>query len=353
MEFLNLNIAKKLPNELQRIREFSIDESIEYICSQLFFENKIACKNFQDREYVQQSINYLKNKKLLKARADFLLDGAFQTITKALGNKDIIVFAWAGGRDTSALLATSLAFYPNKKYRLFTVLNGMSNEFENPRMQLRKLLNKFERPNNKIDIEHYYIDKISEIEKHTVQSAFIDKSKLGCPAFCSSCKMIIEKTIARASKQIGANNIMLGYAKYQGVQNWLEQTPEQIDFMRAILEHSGIKQYSPLYDLLEYPFDSELLLSSLGIPRVEHKLEMKCKGGGFNPKNIDKNKLIEFLISKHGDTEYVIEEPVSFISEIEIEKAEYYASLVSKVVELRENEEFRHGIFEELKYEGK
>lgn len=347
----NINCVEKLPAHIKRIRESTIAEAIEFITSKDFFEEKIDGKNWKNPEYLKKMVALAKNPEALRQRADALLSRANQSLGALYQGKSSIIIPWSGGRDSSTILANSLAFFPNKKFRLLTVLNGMTREIENPQIQYKRLLQKFNTPEHPIDITHSYVDCVDDMAEFVIKTAKDDRERLGCPALCSSCKMVMEKALGNVAHQYGANDLVLGYTKYQGIQDWVEQTPEQIKFITEELEKHGIKTNSPLYDVLEYPFDPILSLSSLGVPVKEHKIEMKCRAGGMNPKDLDKKRLVDFLTHKNLQTEHVFTNMQSVISDLPLKK-DKYEFLIPKVEDLRQDQSYRDGIFEEKKYHG-
>lgn len=338
-----------IPLHIKNSREGLINEAINFITSKDFYENKINGKNWKDPEYVREMIALSKNPQALRKRVDLLLSKTQKKLGNIYKGKTTIVIPWSGGRDSSTLLCNSLVFYPNKNYVLLTALNGMTKEFENPIIQYKRLLARLNNP--QINIQHKYIDCVDDIKEHAVNSALYDKTVLGSPALCSSCKIIMEKALGNVAKQYGSSDIILGYTKYQGLQDWVEQTPEQIKFLSEKLAAEGFHSFSPLYDILEYPFDPILSLSSLGIPLKEHKIEMKCSAGGLNPKNLNKEKLLTFLEYKNLQTNHIFSNIQKTMQGTLTDK-ERFQSLIPDVKTLRTNKLYRKGIFEEKKYNG-
>lgn len=346
-----MNAVEKLPAHIKEVREATIKEAIDFITSKAFYEDKIEGKNWKNAEYVQKMIALSKDPQALRQRADLLLTRAEQALGKAYEGKRTIVIPWSGGRDSSTLLSESLAFFPDKKYKLLTVLNGMTKEIENPIIQYKRLLARLDRPEKPIDVQHYYIDCVDDMKKHVVETALDDRKRLGSPALCSSCKMVMEKALGNVAQKYDSKDIMLGYTKYQGVQDWVEQTPEQIRFITEELAQKSVHTHSPLYDVLEYPFDPILSLSSLGIPMREHKIEMKCRAGGLNPQDLNKTYLMTFLAHKNWQTNHVFGTMQKVTQGVPTD-TERFQSLIPDIEALRANKPYRDGIFEEKKYHG-
>lgn len=221
----------------------------------------------------------------------------------------------------------------------------MTTNLENPSLQYKKLLEMFKKPEESINSEHFYINQVDTINKNVVQTAQSDKEMLGCPAICSGCKMVMEKALSFASKKLGADNLMMGYAKYQGLQNWVEQVPKQMDFLQKELKKQGTQIKSPFYEVLEYPFDINLLLSSLGVSFKNHKSEMKCAVGGLNPKTLDKEKLLNFLTTKNNSV--TTPQEIELIKELPESKISSYQELIPDIKTLKCDSNFTKGIFNE------
>ena len=143
--------------------------------------------------------------------------------------------------------------------------------------------------------------------------------------------MVMEKSLGNVAKSYGSQDLVLGYSKYQGMQDWIEQTPEQIAFVTEELGKYGIRTSSPLYNVLEYPFDPILSLSSVGVPIKEQKIEMKCKAGGLNPKDLDLEKLLEFLIHKNEQTNHIFAKNVDVVAMKEIDNPKYNSKSVENL----------------------
>lgn len=346
-----LPFVEQLPKEIQKSRKGLIEDAIRFISSPEFYEDKIACKNWKNPYFVEEMTALINNPEALKWRADMLTLKTRSALQGNFADKNTIVIPWSGGRDSSSILANSFAFFPDKKFKLLTVINGMSENILNPAIQYKRILAKYDNPDKPINVEHYYIDTVDDIKKYVIDTALQDKEILGCPALCSSCKMVMEKSLGNVAKSYGSTDLVLGYSKYQGMQDWIEQTPEQIAFVTDELGKNGIRTSSPLYNVLEYPFDPILLLCSVGIPMNQQKIEMQCKAGGLNPKNLDKEKLLEFLIHKNEQTNDIFAKSIDILRLSEINEPKLI-SLLDEVKELRQNKDYRTGVFEEKKYNG-
>lgn len=346
-----LPFIEQLPKEIQEIRKELIEDAIKYIRSSEFYEEKIACKNWKNSYFVEEMTALINNPQALKWRADMLTLKTRSALQGNFAGKNTIAIPWSGGRDSSSILANSFAFFPDKKFKLLTVINGMSENILNPAIQYKRLLEKFNKAEKPINVEHYYIDCVDDMKNLVVHTAREDKDILGCPALCSSCKMVMEKSLGNVAKSHGSHDLVLGYSKYQGMQDWIEQTPEQIAFVTEELGKYGIRTSSPLYNVLEYPFDPILSLSSVGVPIKEQKIEMKCKAGGLNPKDLDLERLLEFLIHKNEQTNHIFSKNVDVITMNEIDNPKYI-SLLDEVKALRKDADYRSGVFEEKKYNG-
>jgi|GEM_PF-5859230 len=336
--------AQYLPFDVRKSRFDSIYEAVTYITGDEF-KNKINAKNWKDEKYKEQMFDLMDDESFLFRRAGTLLTRAKSRLEDAYKNQQKIIIPFSGGRDSSALLALTLAFFPEKEVTLVTALNGFAEGIENPVIQKKYLENLFHRP----EVPHVFLDATEDIEEFALNSAQKDKECLGSCAICSVCKIVMEKHLANYAKLNGCDRILMGYSNYQGMQDWVEQTPQQIKFMQAELLKHGVRTLSPLYDVLEYPFDSILLLASLGIPLKHHKNEMKCQAGGLNPENLDLGRLEEFLVAKNKETQRCLERPPKALDYGETEKTPV---LIDRVTMLREDRKFVDGVFREKKFEG-
>lgn len=307
-------VQNMLPQNIQNTRKNIIDEITDYINSKDFNVN-VFKKNWVDKEETIWSMEYLKNRDFLKERADILLTKTYLNLKEIYKNADTIIIPFSGGRDSSCLLSASLAFFPEKRYKLVTVLNGMSESQKNVIQQANYIKEIFSQKGKKLNIEHIFIDASENTKKYVVDTAKQDAQKIDAPAICSSCKIVMEKEIWNYI--INQNTsfmqklfkkkqpVLMGYTINQQNQNWLEQTKTQIGTMQQEAKKFGIQTVSPLFNIIEEPYDSGLLLGSLGIPLKHHKSEMKCLAGGLNPKTTDLNKLILFTEQKNKQTQNI------------------------------------------------
>ena len=107
----------------------------------------------------------INNPEALKWRADMLTLKTRSALQGNFADKNTIVIPWSGGRDSSSILANSFAFFPDKKFKLLTVINGMSENILNPAIQYKRILAKYDNPDKPINVEHYYIDTVDDIKK--------------------------------------------------------------------------------------------------------------------------------------------------------------------------------------------
>lgn len=346
-----LSPAEKLPKNLQMLRKQYIEDAVEYVASQDFYKSKIQHKNIKNKRYIGKMNAILQDPEALRERAEVLLNKSYRNLKQLYKGKSEVMLPWSGGRDSSALFACSMVFFPNINYKLVTVLNGLAKEIHNPMIQYKRLMELFNSKSNPINISHVYLDSVSEIKRHVIDTAIQDKNILGSSALCSGCKMVMEKGLTNYAKESGIEDIVMAYTKYQGIQDWIEQTPVQINFMQEQLQKKGVKSHSPLYEVLEYPFDSPLLLSSLGVPLSKHKIEMKCSAGGLNPQNLDSKKLIAFLTLKNSEIDNTLRNAPTVVSESKAINGKYQ-TLIPYVQRLRNNENFIEGVFKEEKFSG-
>lgn len=106
----------------------------------------------------------------------------------------------------------------------------------------------------------------------------------------------------------------------------------------------GIQTVSPLFNIIEEPYDSSILLGSLGIPLNHHKSEMKCLAGGLNPKTINLNKLILFTEEKINRPKYPKDKNKYFITIRQICLCKN--DLRTVVQELKKDKEYTDGAFQ-------
>lgn len=102
-------LKKRLPSHLLEKRTDTINQCIDYIKSKDFHLN-VSKKNWIDEDETEWSMEYLKQDNFLKERADIILTKAFLRLEKLYKNHDEIIIPFSGGRDSTSLLATSLAF---------------------------------------------------------------------------------------------------------------------------------------------------------------------------------------------------------------------------------------------------
>ncbi|MBP3923978.1 hypothetical protein J6E39_01895 [bacterium] len=306
-------IRNKLPKMQQNSREQAINSVSDSILSEKFFKETME-RNWQ-MPYGEANASFAMDmldwggKEFVAERANFLLNKTYLVLAELYKGKNEIIIPFSGGRDSSAILAASLAFFPKKSYTLVCIQNGMSKNAENVQKQVGYLKNIFTNKGNKPDVKVVFIDASKDIKKHVIDSAYKDKKELGSPALCSGCKFVMEKNIwnyvlSSQSKNKSKNKsiILMGYNKSQANQSWLEQSPLQVSLTEKTAKNLGIKLESPLYNVIETPYDSRILLASLGIPLKHHKNEMKCCAGGMNPRIVDLKRQIQFSLKKNEET---------------------------------------------------
>lgn len=304
-------IRNMLPKMQRNNREQTINAVSDTILTEKFFTETMR-RNWKmphGEANVSLALDMLDwgGKEFVKERADILLNKTYLSLAELYKGKDEIIIPFSGGRDSTAILAASLAFFPKKKYTLISVLNGMSKKAENVQKQVEYLKNIFTNKLNKPNVELVFIDASKDIKKHVIDSAFKDKEELGSPALCSACKFVMEKsiwnyTLSSQGRQKNKSIILMGYNKSQGDQSWLEQSPLQILLTEKTAKDFGIELESPLYNVIETPYDSRILLGSLGIPLKHQKNELKCCAGGMNPRTVDLKKQAKFALRKNEET---------------------------------------------------
>ena len=255
-------------------------------------------------------------------------------------------------------MATSLAFSPNKKYKLITVLNGATRNIEAPKLQADFIVNFFKTKGQPLNVEHVYLDASEDMKKYVIDTAKKDRNTLGAPAVCSGCKIIMEKnmwsyvsqneTIFSRILKKRRNPILMGYNANQSSQNWIEQTKLQMDIMSQEAKKRNVNLRAPFFNVLEEPFDSTLLLSSLGIPLKNHKMEMKCALGGLNPIKLGPEKQMRYTILKNNETAGIYNKKVNVSSSLISAKLD----LTAAAQDLRAQQEFIKGAFKEEKFKG-
>lgn len=310
----------RLPEFLKKDRTNILKESIEYIKSKDFRINA-AQKNWIDQDEITWSMEYSKHENFLHERANILLTKTFLKLDEIYKNTDEVIIPFSGGRDSTSLLVSSLAFFPEKKYKLVVVLNGMTEKQENVLNQINYIKSLFKgSTKNNLKVETIFVDASENMKKYVIDTAKDDARIIGAPAICSGCKIVMEKEIWNyllnkkdtPIKKV-LNNIfpmffkkrppvLMGYTSNQRNQNWMEQTQIQIDTMQKEGNKLGINNISPLIDIIEEPYDSTLLLSSLGIPLKHHKLEMKCTAAGLNPRTLNSKAQAFFTDLKNTQT---------------------------------------------------
>ena len=325
-------------------------KTVGYITSKQYYDKAVLNRNWNSEKYLDKINTKIKNKEYLSQRINKLLLKAKESLGSFYDDDKKIIIPWSGGKDSSSLLALSLIFFPEKEYYLLTVINGLCENIHNPKIRLKKVLelisDKVENPK----VKHIYIDNVKDIEDLAINTAFDDKRMMGCPAICSACKIIMEFSMASATKKLDAQKITMGYVNYQGMQDWPEQNPIQIKLLKEELKKVDIYTESPLYNVFKYPFDPVLLLAYLGFDFKNLKLEMKCSGGGLNPLNLNDNLFESFLkykvvkVKNHREDmigeilapEYIVEEGF---------KLEKFKKLIPQMKKLKKNKDFTKGAF--------
>lgn len=349
-------VKKLLPNKQNSIQNNTMQEIFNYINSKNFKIN-VARKNWVDKDENIWSMEYLKNSDFLAERADILLTKIYLNLQKIYKCSNEIVIPFSGGRDSTSLLAASLAFFPKKKYTLITVLNGMSENQENVMEQVKYIKQQFGK-NRNTNIKHILIDASKNIQQHVITSAKPEAKKLGAPTICSSCKIVMEKEIwnyilnrkKSLFQKLFKNYppILMGYTKNQQNQNWIEQTQLQINIMEREGKKFGIYSFSPLMNVIEEPYDSSLLLGALGIPLKHHKSEMKCFAGGLNPSVLDISKQHSFTLLKNLQTQKIPLNSNSIIYHNPNFNIQTEVSNKNAIFELKKNSQYLKNVFQVL-----
>lgn len=353
LDAYSAKVKKLLPNKKEAFQCSIMQEIYDYINSESFKIN-VARKNWVNIDENIWSMEYLKNSDFLAERADILLTKTYLNLQKIYKHSDEIVIPFSGGRDSTSLLAASLAFFSKKKYTLITVLNGMSENQKNVLEQVKYIKQLFVK-NKKINIEHIFIDSSKNFQKHVISPAQQDAEMLGAPTVCSSCKIVMEKEIwnyilnrkRSVFQKLFKYNppILMGYTKNQQNQNWMEQTKLQIDILEKEGRNFGISSFSPLMNIIEEPYDSTLLLGAMGIPLKHHKSEMKCLAGGLNPSVLNISKQQSFTLLKNLQTQKI---PLNSKSIIYYNPNTNISTLTNNkkaILELKDNPQYIKGAF--------
>jgi len=309
-------VCNKLPKFLRNQRDLALDNLSRKLLTHEYFQETLD-RNWSLLEgdsiaHVALEMLDFGEDVFVHERAEILLTKTYFTLVELFKGKKEIIIPFSGGRDSSALLTASLAFFPDKKYTLITCINGMTEGQENVLKQVEYIKRLFTNQHYKPDIDLIFLDVSKDIKKYVIDSAHKDNNDLGAPALCSGCKMIMEKSIwnyllnNRSKYKQNKKLLLMGYNQNQANQSWTEQTLAQKLLTQKTAEQYGIDVVSPLYYIVEAPYDSRILLASLGIPLKHHKSEMKCSGGGMNPKMLDLKRQLEFLTVKNDTTNFLI-----------------------------------------------
>lgn len=237
-----------------------------------------------------------------------------------------------------------------------TVLNGMSEKQENVFNQINyitKLLPSSQKPN----VETIFIDSSENMKKYVIDSAKEDHKIISAPAICSGCKIVMEKEIwnyllnrktSFCEKLFRKKPpILMGYTVNQRNQSWMEQSTLQIGTMENEGKKYGIKVVSPFFDVIEEPYDSTLLLASLGIPLKNHKSEMKCLASGLNPQKLDIQTQRVFTDLKNRQTIDIPKDKGLLVYYNPNEILKTRVDLSKDIQELKRNENFLQGAYKE------
>ncbi len=353
------NVKKLLPQNVKTQRDEALNQVCEYINSEDFKIN-VFKKNWIDEDETLWSMEYLNNKDFLKERADILLTKTYLSLKEIYKNTDEIIIPFSGGRDSTCLLSVSLAFFPDKEYKLVTVLNGMSEQQQNVLNQSEYIKELFSKgTNKKPKIENIFIDASENTKKYVLDNAEEEAQSLGAPSVCSSCKIVMEKEIwsyLLNKKTPFLNNILngilskkqpvlMGYTVNQQNQNWMEQTKVQIGTMQKEAKKFGIQTISPLFHIIEEPYDSSLLLGALGVGLKHHKSEMKCFAGGLNPKTLDTPSQKHLTELKNQQTRNIPIEKNTKIYYNPSDNIETVVDLRGRIKELKKDSEYTKGAF--------
>lgn len=136
--------------------------------------------------------------------------------------------------------------------------------------------------------------------------------------------------------------------KIQG-KNWIDE--DEITWSMAYVDEAKkrkVNLQSPFFNVLEEPFDSNLLLSSLGIPMKNHKLEMKCTLGGMNPEKLDSDRQLRYTLLKNESTAGIYSKKAHSL----VNPYSLKYDLKKAVEDLRGQKDFVEGTFKEEKFKG-
>lgn len=325
-------------------RNGSIQQAINTIKSPKF-ELKLRQRNLPP-EYLSKVLDIcdLSENDLIQ-RGQELEEGAVTALEDSQIPGEFVI-PYSGGRDSTLITYLLRKHFPQRVVNAVTVLTGLSKYpegAETPKDHLQRILHPMGLDGSGPNYQHYYLDMSAPMDEFAIASAMEDKDKLGFPGICSTCKIIMELGISEVAEILDAPNLFWGHVKYQALQQWPEQTQEYRGKMNDYVQEAfpDINSTTPLWNVLEYPTDSLLLMGWLGVPPEKQKGEAKCAAGGLNPVTIDGDRLLSFM---EGKLEQL---PASLLADTIKECPVFSRALMEAVIELKKDPEFTEGVFQE------
>lgn len=259
------------------------------------FQTKLKQKNLNlDSLAEVKKLLDLDDLQLLK-RAHLLYKKSIDCLKFFYSDSGNILIPFSGGRDSTLVAAATINNFPNRKCLLLTATTGLSlnGTGQNSKAQVERLSENLKSQN----VQHYFVDLSSFFSEHVVNCAQTNRKILGYPAICTCCKIIMEIAFANIAIKNGYTHVPFGYAKYQSLQQWTEQTAAFRDTMQCFHNryHPELNIGSPLKYVLQSPIDTSLILAFLNFRWNEQKSEGKCIAGGMNPNSIDELQLTSFM----------------------------------------------------------
>ncbi len=309
------------------------------------YQKKLSGKNLSP-DYLEEvrRICSLSESELVQ-RADLLLEKAEQALKEYKVDGDFLI-PYSGGRDSTLITYLVRKTFPDVTVHAATILTGFSQYQEDtytPRAHATKVLHKFGLNGKNPCFQHHYIDLSHLMHEFVLSTAQEDLDQLGYPGICSGCKIMIEVAMAQLAVDFNAPNVPYGYVKYQAEQQWPEQTVAYRKTIEDLLAkgYPSVNIGSPLWEVMEYPTDSLLMMARLGISLDEQKGEVSCAAGGLNPTSIDPERLATFVRAKMESL------PERLVVEIFEENPVLAPTLIREVASLRSKPEYTANVFKE------
>lgn len=263
-----------------------------------YFQEKIQFKNIQESDRQQVYEQLQQPIEVLREHATMMAKHVQESLRSHIVDGEPIALAFSGGKDTTVIADLLLKTFPNSSLHLIHVSAGIvrPETREYASFQAAAIGSRNGRP-----LKVTFIDAVDLFSQYVLNPCIEDSEILGFPAVCTSCKIMMEATLAQYAQLNSIKTVVWGYTRAQGNQCWPEQIPEfQVEVNNHLYQDSNCVAISPLADWIHTPIDIYLLGSLLGYEPDAIKLESKCLAAGLNPTQINLQTFIPFIKRKLG-----------------------------------------------------